>query len=127
MEDISSHEKFFGKKYDLSHAKIFGSITLVHIPDEKRQNLDPNLEKCIFVGYSLEQKGYKCFNPSTKKIRVSRMLYSTSRHIGTQSTQLQPSRDQSTSQPSPKTNCEFMMKVVTVCEPETFSDAAKDP
>ena len=71
VEDISSHEKFFGKKYDLSHAKIFGSITLVHIPDEKRQNLDPNLEKCIFVGYSLEQKGYKCFNPSTRKVRVS--------------------------------------------------------
>ena len=26
----------------------------------------------MFVGYSLEQKGYKCFNPSTKKVRVSR-------------------------------------------------------
>ena len=26
----------------------------------------------IFVGYSLEQKGYKCFNPSSRQTRISR-------------------------------------------------------
>ena len=26
----------------------------------------------ILIGYSLEQKGYKCYNPSTRKVRVSR-------------------------------------------------------
>ena len=30
------------------------------------------LEKCILVGYSDEQKGYKCYNPRTKQARVSR-------------------------------------------------------
>ena len=44
----------------------------VHVPDEKRKKLDPKSEKCIPVGYSLEQKGYKCYNPSTQKVRVSR-------------------------------------------------------
>ena len=44
----------------------------VHNYDEKRQNLDPKSEKCILIGYSSEQKGYKCFNPSTRKVRVSR-------------------------------------------------------
>ena len=34
--------------------------------------LDPKVEKCIFIGYSLEQKGYHCYNPITRKIRVSR-------------------------------------------------------
>ena len=29
-------------------------------------------EKCIFIGYSLEQKGYKCYNPSTHELHVSR-------------------------------------------------------
>ena len=29
-------------------------------------------EKCILVGYSDEQKGYKCYNPRTKQARVSR-------------------------------------------------------
>ena len=44
----------------------------VEIPDEKRQKLNPKLEKCILIGYSLEQKGYKCYNPSTRKVLVSR-------------------------------------------------------
>ena len=44
----------------------------MHILNEKRKKLDPESEKCILVGYSLEQKGYKCFNPSTRKLCVSR-------------------------------------------------------
>ena len=57
VHDITSHEKFYGKKSDLSHIKIFGSIAFVHISDEKRKKLGPKSEKCILVGYSLEQKG----------------------------------------------------------------------
>ena len=73
VHDITPHEKFYGKKPNLSHVRIFGSIAFIHILDEKRQKLDPKSEKCILVlGYSLEQKGYRCFNPSSKKVQVSR-------------------------------------------------------
>ena len=44
----------------------------MHILNEKRKKLDPESEKCILVGYSLEQKGYKFFNPFTWKVYVSR-------------------------------------------------------
>ena len=72
VHEVTPHERYYGKKPDLSHTRIFGVIAYVHIPDEKRQKLDPKSEKCILVGYLLEQKGYKCYNLSTRKVRVSR-------------------------------------------------------
>jgi hypothetical protein len=41
----------------VSQLIMFGCITYVHVPSEKRSKLDPKAEKCIFIGYSLEQKG----------------------------------------------------------------------
>ena len=42
------------------------------MPDELWKKLNPKVEKCIFIGYSLEQKGYHCYNPITSEFRVSR-------------------------------------------------------
>ena len=68
VHDITPHEKFCRKKLHLSHLRILGLIAFVHIPNEKRKKLNPKSEKCILVGYSLKQKGYKCFHPSIKKV-----------------------------------------------------------
>ena len=48
--------------------KVFGCTVFVHIPSHSRSKLDPRAEKCIFIGYAPNRKGYKCFNPQTKKI-----------------------------------------------------------
>ena len=45
MHDVIPYENFYGKKPNLSHIMIFGSIAYKHILDEKRQKLDPKLEK----------------------------------------------------------------------------------
>jgi hypothetical protein len=68
-------EKFIGKKLDVSHFKVFGCIAYVHVLDEKRLKLDPKAKKCIFIGYSLEQKGCRCFNPSIRKLQVSKDVF----------------------------------------------------
>jgi len=67
---MTPEEKF--SKPDLAHLKVFGCIAYVHVPNELRTKLDPKAEKCVFIQYSLEQKGYKCYNPVTRQLRVSR-------------------------------------------------------
>jgi hypothetical protein len=69
---MTHEEKFTGKKPNVSHLRVFGCIAYMHLPNEKRSKLDPKAEKCIFIRYSLKQKGYRCFNPSTRKLQVSR-------------------------------------------------------
>jgi len=69
---MTPEEKFTCNKPYVSHLKMFGCIAYVHVPNEKRSKLDPKVEKCIFIGYSLEQKGYRCFNLSTRKLQVNR-------------------------------------------------------
>jgi hypothetical protein len=68
VHGMTLEEKFTGKKPNVSHLKVFCYIAHVHVPDEKRSKLDSKVEKCIFIGYSLEQKGYRCFNLSTRKL-----------------------------------------------------------
>jgi len=69
---MTLEEKFTSKKPNVSHFIVFGCIAYMHVPNEKRSKLDPKAEKCIFIKYSLEQKGYRCFNPSIRKLQVSR-------------------------------------------------------
>ncbi len=68
VHGMTPEEKFIGKKPDVSHLKVFGCIAYMHVLDKKRSKVDPKVEKCIFIKYSLEQKGYRCFNPSTQKL-----------------------------------------------------------
>ena len=51
--------------------KVFGCIAYVHIPSQFRSKLDPSAIKCVFLGYASNKKGYKCYDPNTKKIYVS--------------------------------------------------------
>ena len=42
----------------------------MHVPKEKRSKLDNDAEKCMFIGYIDGVKGYKQWNPVTKKTSV---------------------------------------------------------
>jgi len=61
---------FTGKKSEVSHLMIFGSVAYCHIPDEKRSKLDQTAEKGYLVGYIETLKAYRIYIPSSKKIVV---------------------------------------------------------
>lgn len=60
------------KKPDVGHLRIFGSTAMVHVPKANRLKWDKKAIKHILVGYDENTKGYRCYNPDTKKIITSR-------------------------------------------------------
>ncbi|KAK1684333.1 hypothetical protein QYE76_045181 [Lolium multiflorum] len=51
--------------------KVFGCTCFVHDYRNSVGKLDPRAVKCIFVGYSPTQKGYRCWSPTEKRFFVS--------------------------------------------------------
>ena len=52
-------------------SRVFGCTVYVHIPKVLRSKLDPCAKRCVFVGYSAFQKGYRCYDPHHRKLHVT--------------------------------------------------------
>jgi hypothetical protein len=57
LKYITPEEAWNKLKPVVSHFHVFGSVAWAHIPDEKRKDLQPKSENCIFVGYFEYVKG----------------------------------------------------------------------
>jgi hypothetical protein len=66
------YEMWTGRKPNVSHLRIFGSPVMVHIPKEKRRKWDKKAGKMYLVGYSDNIKGYRLYDPESRKIIVAR-------------------------------------------------------
>ena len=51
---------------------MFGCEAWDHIPDKKWKALQPKSEKCIFVGYFEDVKGYRLLHPHSHDIIIRR-------------------------------------------------------
>ncbi|PRQ23286.1 putative RNA-directed DNA polymerase [Rosa chinensis] len=72
IDGSTPYEVWSGHKPNIQHMRVFGCIAFAHVPDHIRKKLDDKADKCIFIGYSTVTKGYKLYNPKTKKVIVSR-------------------------------------------------------
>jgi hypothetical protein len=72
LKNITPKEAWTKIKPDVSHFRVFGSIAWDHIPDEKRKALQPKSEKCKFVGYSEDVKGYRFLQSHCNEIILRR-------------------------------------------------------
>jgi hypothetical protein len=72
LKNITSEESLTKSKPDVSHFHVFGSIAWADILDEKRKALKPKSEKCIFVGYYEDVKGYRLVQPHCNEIIIRR-------------------------------------------------------
>jgi hypothetical protein len=72
LKNIAPEEAWTKIKPDVSHFCVFGSVAWAHILDEKRKSLQPKSEKCIFVGYSEDVKGYRLLQSHFNEIIIRR-------------------------------------------------------
>ncbi|GMP46419.1 hypothetical protein CsSME_00014590 [Camellia sinensis var. sinensis] len=64
----SPHQVFLGSESVFSiPPKVFGCVCFVHNHTSSRGKFDSRSLKCVFLGYSLTQKGYKCYHPPSRK------------------------------------------------------------
>lgn len=69
---VTPEEMWTGKKPDLAHIRVFGSIAMAHIPKANRRKLDPKAVECIFTGVDENTKGYRFYDPVKKHFFKSR-------------------------------------------------------
>ena len=63
-------EILYKRKLNIDHLRVFGCTCYVH--KNKQDKLDYTSVKTIFLGYSSQKKGFKCYDPIDKKFYISR-------------------------------------------------------
>ena len=71
-ESVTPYERWYLRKPNVNHLRVFGCIAYAHISNPARQKLDKKAEKLRFIGYSKASKGYRLINEKTKKVIISR-------------------------------------------------------
>ena len=69
LETLSQFYSDIRSSFNLA-PRVFGCTSFVHIHNHNQRKLDPRTLKCVFLGYSSTQKGYKCYHPPTWKLYV---------------------------------------------------------
>ena len=71
LDNKSSAELLLNSNDFIVAPKVFGCVCFVHDYRNDVRKLDPRAVKCVFVGYSPTQKGYRCWCPSEHRFFVS--------------------------------------------------------
>ena len=72
VKGITPFGALTGEKPNVDHLKTFGCAAYAHVPKVERQKLDSMSQKCIFLGYGTETKGYRLYDPEHSAVVHSR-------------------------------------------------------
>ena len=66
-EEQTPYERWYGKRPNISHLKVFGCMAFAHIPDAQRQKLDKNPKNSGLLGTVYEPKGTGCLTRNLRR------------------------------------------------------------
>ena len=71
IHNQTSYERFFGSPPDYHYLQSFGSTCFVLLQPHEYNKLETRSRLCSFFGYGETQKGYRCYDPVSHRLRVS--------------------------------------------------------
>ncbi|RVX05650.1 Retrovirus-related Pol polyprotein from transposon TNT 1-94 [Vitis vinifera] len=72
IHNQTPYERLFGSPPNYHHLRSFGSACFVLLQPHEHNKLEPQSRLCCFLGYGETQKGYRCYDPVSHRLRVSR-------------------------------------------------------
>lgn len=70
--DKSPNKLWNDEEVNLNRLRVFGCKAMAHIPKQTRKKLDEKSIECIFVGYASNVSAYRLYDPTSKKVILSR-------------------------------------------------------
>ena len=71
LKNKTPFEAWYNRKPSVSHLRVWGCTAYIHVQKDLRNNLGSHTQKCIFVGYPTGIKGWKFYDPETRKLILS--------------------------------------------------------
>jgi transposase InsO family protein len=68
QSDKTPYELWYGRPASIKHFKVFGSKCYIKNNDENLGKYDDRDDEGIFLGYSTNSKGYRCYNKRLHKM-----------------------------------------------------------
>ena len=67
----SPYELFYGKRPSVDRLRPFGCLAYVHLQKDQHRALLPHAAQCIFISYPTDYKGWRFWDPRTRKEVIS--------------------------------------------------------
>uniref|UniRef100_A0A2N9IB76 Integrase catalytic domain-containing protein n=1 Tax=Fagus sylvatica TaxID=28930 RepID=A0A2N9IB76_FAGSY len=72
LQNVTPFEHLYGTPASYSSLRVFGYACFVLLQPYEHSKLEPRSRLCCFLGYGIEHKGYRCWDPISQCLRVSR-------------------------------------------------------
>jgi hypothetical protein len=72
LQNVTPFERLYNTPASYSSLCIFGYACFVLLQPHEHSKLEPQSRLCCFLGYEIEHKGYRCWDPISQRLRISR-------------------------------------------------------
>ncbi|CAN1245557.1 Retrovirus-related Pol polyprotein from transposon RE1 [Linum grandiflorum] len=71
LNDVSPLYALYSRQPAYDRLRIFGCVCFVLLPPQERTKLTTKTARCVFLGYSDNHKGYMCYDPALRRMRIA--------------------------------------------------------